>query len=727
MQNAGRSLPKMGKFSRVAWSLVLSGVLVGGTCWLNAADEAPQTGLRGILPNMVPAELSGTIATLPENWTDWGTAVSSELATLYEAEDADITVQRKAIAVLRKRQAVATSYAADPRYKSILNLLVSLSGGLKRRLDIAEAALETLEKGPEQRAAKVSAASQRVVQQAQALDTYLGKIKNGSGWNKYLAVDEVRTAVAEKGTEEAAVSLAAVQGRLKEKNSLADAKAREFLSKPQFAAYEEAVDEYLSAIAVPEAAANNPELRKRLAELVSALEDFESTHSTASALATRKAFDATRMAAPDGAEALSLAMRDNYFNYNLRIVASEAYLNKYIGQIRNESGGVVDNILGAYVTGSQSTQTTVSIDLVPSGGTAQFDIKATGAVASNTAGATDQATVYTYGNHHFVAAKRIVFDGEKFSTRPARINVSAHNQTTGADMHTFLGIGRGIAMNRAEELRGQSESIAASRVQERVLPPFNTEVDKEFRDMNPDVARRLQALRELNLYPDAKSWSSTDSELKLSSRLMTNTELSGGEPNPALYLGRGLNLLMHDTMLNASADRLEFAGQEMTDAQIKAKLEAHLSKLLDREVKFSEDETPAPKDDSGIKTIVFDKVDPLRIHADDGQLFLTIRAGFKQEDKEDIPTQIITVPLKFTVTMENVVIEPGDFSISAAEEQESPAKQLVRAGVIKKKLASALPRRELKRVKRMTHKQIKVVTAVTRIRALDGWLSITFE
>jgi hypothetical protein len=184
---------------------------------------------------------------------------------------------------------------------------------------------------------------------------------------------------------------------------------------------------------------------------------------------------------------------------------------------------------------------------------------------------------------------------------------------------------------------------------------------------------------------------------------------------------------MHDSMLNASADRLELAGQEMTDGQIKAKLEAHLSKLLDREVKFSEDDAAAPKDDSGIKTIVFDKVDPLRIHADDGQLFLTIRAGFKQEDKEDIPTQVITVPLKFSVTMESVVIEPGDFSISAAEEQESAAKQLVRAGVIKKKLASALPRRELKRVKRMNHKQIKVVTAVTRIRALDGWLSITLE
>ena len=49
------------------------------------------------------------------------------------------------------------------------------------------------------------------------------------------------------------------------------------------------------------------------------------------------------------------------------------------------------------------------------------------------------------------------------------------------------------------------------------------------------------------------------------------------------------------------------------------------------------------------------------------------------------------------------------------------------AGVIKKKLASALPRRELQRVTRINQKKIKAVTAVTRIRSLDGWLSISVE
>ncbi|MBI3860769.1 MAG: hypothetical protein HY290_02615 [Planctomycetia bacterium] len=698
----------------------MSGVLVSGACLLNAADEAPNTGLRGILPAAVPSDLGAALAVLPENWKDWSSAVSGELATLYEAEGTDVAGQRKVMETLRKRQATAKTYAADPRYRSILNALVSISGGLKRRLDIAEAALDTLEGGPALQTAKVNSARQKVVKEAQALESYLGSMRNGSGWGKYLQLNEVRTA---SGTDAATKS----QTRLKEKNSLADANAREFLSRPQIASYEQAVDGYINALAAPAVASNNPELRAKLAELVKALEDYESTHASASAAAIRKAFDGVRGVAPDGGEKLGLALRDNYLNYNLRVVASEAYLNKFFHQSRNEAGPVRDFILGADVYGNQNTHTEVTIDLIPSGASAQFDVKASGAVASNTSGVTSQATVYTYGNHYFTALKRVVFDGEKFTSYAARIGVSANNSTTGADTNfgIFSGIANGIAVNRAEGMRGESEAIAASRIRDRVLPQFNSEVQKEFNNMNPDVAARLDALRELNLYPDAKSWSTTDTELKVSSRLMTATEVGGSEPSPSMYLGRGMTVLLHDSLINNSIDRLDFAGKTMTDAEMRAKIEAQATKLLGREVKF--DEAAATNDDSGIKTIVFDKADPIRVHSDDGTLIVTMKAGFQQEGKEDIPTQIITIPITFQVTMENVILETGSVEVAAADKPESAAKQLAQAGVIKKKIATAFPRRDLKRVHRVEEKKVKAITAVTRIRALDGWLSISIE
>ncbi|HLJ11420.1 MAG TPA: hypothetical protein VKU82_09530 [Planctomycetaceae bacterium] len=719
--------------SRGLCGAILAGVLIGGSCWLSAADDSPGTGLRGVLPQTIPSDLTAAIESLPDNWKPWGAAVSADLATLYEKEGVDSAEQRKAIGALRRRMASINTYVGDPRYRSLLNPLVTLWGGLKRRLDTAEAALDTLERGPESRAAQIDSARRQVAREAQSLDAYLGSVRNGSSWVKYLHVSEVKGAAGGQSGENSAATLSSVQSLLKDKNSVSDARTRDFLAKPQFAAYERALDAYLAALAVPNTAANNPDLRKNLSDLLGALEQYETSHTSAVTAAARKAYDAVRATAPDGGERMGQALRSDYFNYNVRFVASEAYLGKFVGQSRDENGPVRDFILGADVYGSQTTHTDVGVDLVPCSNAAEFDVVARGAVASSTEGITDQATIFTSGNHYFTASKRVIFNGDRFSTQPARIAVNANNTTTGADTNIRIPLVKGfanrIAVGKAEQKRGESEAIAASRVQDKVLPQFNAEVDKQFGPsgaINRSMAKEISSLQELQLYPDAKLWSSTDTELKFAGRLMAPDELGGSEPNPALYLGRGLTVLVHESVINNAIDRMGFAGQTLTDDQVKAKIEDTLSRLLDRDVQLK-DEKPATEEEAGPKTLVFDKADPIRVQVGDGSLVMTIRAGFKQEGKEDIPTQIVTLPLQFTVDMKNVVIEPGDVSIAAAEPPESAAKQLARAGVIRKKISTAFPRREQSRVYHLTRDNKRVQTAITRIRALDGWLSVSFE
>src|SRR5260370_12838779 len=104
---AGCNFARLTRFtvSRGVWGVVLSGVLVSGSCWLSAADEAPSAGLRGILPAAIPSDLAATIETLPENWKEWGTALNGELTTLYVTEHVDVAGQRQAIAPLRARRA----------------------------------------------------------------------------------------------------------------------------------------------------------------------------------------------------------------------------------------------------------------------------------------------------------------------------------------------------------------------------------------------------------------------------------------------------------------------------------------------------------------------------------------------------------------------------------------------------------------------------------------------
>src|SRR5262249_57251628 len=128
--------------------------------------------------------------------------------------------------------------------------------------------------------------------------------------------------------------------------------------------------------------------------------------------------------------------------------------------------------------------------------------------------------------------------------------------------------------------------------QEKVLPKFNAEVDQQFGlggKSNGQLVQKMASLKELSLYPDAKLWTTTDSELRGAARLMDASELGGSEPHPALYLRRGISLLVHQTMINNAIDRLDFAGKTMTDDEIRAKIEQELSTLLGKDFKLEQE------------------------------------------------------------------------------------------------------------------------------------------
>src|SRR6185503_9956786 len=94
-------------------------------------------------------------------------------------------------------------------------------------------------------------------------------------------------------------------------------------------------------------------------------------------------------------------------------------------------GAVRDVILGANVSGNQTTTVTAGVDLKPSNDGIRLQLVIDGVARSNTVGVTDQANVYTHGYHVFKAWKPIVFDGNKFMTGNADISVRANNQTQG--------------------------------------------------------------------------------------------------------------------------------------------------------------------------------------------------------------------------------------------------------------------------------------------------------
>lgn len=610
--------------------LALLGGLLCATWRSDAADNAApgdaaaSSGLRGVLPNEVPDDLTDSIGALPESWKPWGDALLGVLTELYTKADLDVAGQRSAIAALRVDLNTLKTALADPTYRRVGSLLAGLHGQLKRRVDVAEAALDT-------------------------------------------------------------------------------------------------------------AVANGPEVGKNLTALLAALDQYEATQTKAGAADARKAYDAVRSSAADGGERMTQALSANYLNHNLRVDASQAFLTKLIGQNRTENGPVDDCILGAKVDGCQTTVSNVSVQLIPSATCARLNLVIHGQVNSSTQGVKQQATVYTQGYHQFTASKEVDFDGDQFWTGPAGVSVSPYNNFTGAKtMVSWIpllgGIAEGIALNAAENQRGESEAIAASRITDRVVPQLNDEVDRDFGPTGKRTAslqQRLATFRELGVYPETKSYKTSDRDLFLNARLMAADELGGAAPEP--IQGTGLSLHVHESLMNNSSDRMALQGRTITQDELRNLFEQRFSKLFNQSLTIKTVEQD-PEADKGPNTMIFDKVDPIRFHAADGALNITVKAAFKQEGKEDIPPQIVTLPIKFSVQGNSIVAERGEVRVSPVDKPDNVAKQIARAGVIKTKFESALPRREHDRTVKFQREDKSTVNAViTRIDAVDGWLILLME
>src|SRR5262249_46210734 len=157
---------------------------------------------------------------------------------------------------------------------------------------------------------------------------------------------------------------------------------------------------------------------------------------------------------------------------------------------------------------------------------------------------------------------------------------------------------------------------------------------------------------------------------------------------------------VHESLMNNAVDEMGIAGKTMTETELRALLEEKFGKLLNREIKLPTPEAagPGPEEgDKGPKALIFADSDPIRIQFAGNQVILTIRAGFKREDKEDIPQQVVRVPLNFKIEGNKVIATRGDVSVTPVAKPANAAEQVALAGIVRRKIESSLPTRELDR------------------------------
>ncbi len=725
-----RRLPRILTLSRLmknaAWTCGLSAVFVGGALLAGNADEAP-VGLAGVLPAASPADLEGALGSFPENWTPWATAVQAELNQLY-TEPGTVAQQRETLAKLRRRLATCNQYLADPRYRSLNNLLTTLRGGLKRRLDVAEAVLGTMDLPATAWQSRQAQTARDVTNAAVSLSNNLNSVSTGAGWKTYLKLSDLLTALNTR--DGAKINAAAAETQTLLANAPTDEVTQKFVARPDFVALRNALANHAGAVAG--GAEGQPQLRQVATDLLNAIERHEEEPSSEAGKAVRNAYARLAAVTPDGGARIVDALRSNYFNHNIRLFAPESFLNRFISETRRDSSGINEQVEEAQVSGAQTTYTTVGVDVQPSANSALMTLVVNGNVASNTLASTDQAQVSIYGTARFNAQKSLYFDGERFAFGQTMVGAQANNQITNIDTkYDGIPIIRRIAQNKAWEVAGsrqaEGEAMVVNRIRGMVASQLDGQINQEFGPTG-EVPTRLNtlisALRRKDLFPSPLQWSSTNTDVRMSGRVMGAAELGGTEPDLTQVNPRGVTLMVHQSAVNNGLDRLGFAGQTLSDDELVKKLQGHLSDLLGKPVDLMSGKPKKASDENAARMLAFDGQDPVRVAFIDDTIELTIRAGLKQEGREEIPPHLIRVPLTVKAVNEGILLTPGNVSVETIDKQDS---QAVRAGVIKKKIEEAIPEQLLKRSMSMQRGNRMMTLAVTRLRAVDGWLTVWVE
>ena len=236
-------------------------------------------------------------------------------------------------------------------------------------------------------------------------------------------------------------------------------------------------------------------------------------------------------------------------------------------------------------------------------------------------------------------------------------------------------------------------------------------------------------LREQGLFPDTYQYSSTDLDMTMRARIMESGELAGDAPFAAMSVPtNGALLEIHESLLNNGVDRMGLAGKSMSEEELQNHIRGRLEKIAGQPIEWPEPTQKTAEEDEGpkVNAIVFNDTDPVRFEINNGQLTIIIRAGLDLEDRDDIPIQIISVPLNLSLERGRVRVERGTVGVRplgriAAGER---AEQITRANIMRNKIQQAFDAQEFDGHFDLNIENKRIRLNLSELAAQAGWLRI---
>lgn len=428
---------------------------------------------------------------------------------------------------------------------------------------------------------------------------------------------------------------------------------------------------------------------------------------------------------PTGSESLTATPRRVGGPANFDVSVSEEFLNRLVARERLDPGPVQDVILGAQVTGQQTTRSRLTADLLPSDSNARIALLLNGNVHSLTTGVTPQAMIDTSSQQRFHAIKEVYFDGVQFSTRHATVFIRAENQTLGATTPltgTLLGgMANRIAYRAAERQKTAGEAVARDRLAERLFPTFDGEVDANLARLNRQLAPVRQRLDALKLLPETQSTWTDDQQFRYQCQLGVSARVTPQFPDTI----QGLRISLHESLLNSLVDRSGLAGFKTTDKQLRA-LEGRFLSVFGGVEHPRDEDSSNPLGATSIETeIEFDESDPIRFRFDQNQLIVTLKAHFKPAGQNVVPPVTVTIPFENSMVGANIRWTPGTPRVVAQDRTDPDGPPTLVETAIQKAIEADLDTVEFPRTLPASAWQSESpAPAVTSVRTERGWLTI---
>lgn len=349
------------------------------------------------------------------------------------------------------------------------------------------------------------------------------------------------------------------------------------------------------------------------------IEDYEKRPR--SRIAQLLAEDAERLAALGSPEeqAIASAIQNNYRNANLRVAIAAGLIERLLPQPEPFVTPIRDRIAGSRVVGQSTTKTELALRLQPDPHAWRMGLDAQGVVTSRTYSRGGPAVLGARGAITFAAKKLIVLDHTGLRAAPAVAEAQSVSQRLVSLATDYDGVPllnsyvRSTARSEYGRLRSRAKAETRVKVERRVSDTLDERVEPELARFQQRFATGVTGRAEaLGLAIQPIEIRTTDKRLIGRVRIANDRQLGAHTPRMRAPSDSWLSVQLHESTLNNALEGLELAGETMTNAELRQRLQDRLQ-LPPRDAVNGE-----------IATLRFAQEEPIRFRLEDGRAQLTM-------------------------------------------------------------------------------------------------------